>query len=143
MQMAIEMVYIAVQTMVYTLILYSMIGFEWTAAKFFLFYFFILTCYIYFTLYGMMLVALTPNHHLAAICMSFFLSFWNLFSGFLISRKVCNSYSIYVNSNTRFCHYVHSLCIQNSLLPTHCSKSPYGGGGTIGLLLWLGHSMVL
>ncbi|KAK4582896.1 hypothetical protein RGQ29_025889 [Quercus rubra] len=86
-QVAIEMVYIAVQTMVYTLILYSMIGFEWTAAKFFLFYFFILTCYIYFTLYGMMLVALTPNHHLAAICMSFFLSFWNLFSGFLISRK--------------------------------------------------------
>ncbi|XP_075636399.1 pleiotropic drug resistance protein 2-like isoform X2 [Castanea sativa] len=86
-QVAIEMVYIAIQTMVYTLILYSMIGFEWTAAKFFLFYFFIFTCYIYFTLYGMMLVALTPSLHIAAICMSFFLSFWNLFSGFLISRK--------------------------------------------------------
>nr|XP_023897861.1 ABC transporter G family member 34-like [Quercus suber] len=87
-QVAIEMVYIAVQTFVYTVILYSMIGFEWTAAKFLLFYFFILTCYIYFTLYGMMLVALTPSHHIAAICMSFFLSFWNLFSGFLISRKL-------------------------------------------------------
>ncbi|KAL2547899.1 ABC transporter G family member 39 [Forsythia ovata] len=34
----------------------------------------------------MMLVALTPSYQIAAIVMSFFLSFWNLFSGFLISR---------------------------------------------------------
>ncbi|OMO88726.1 Mitochodrial transcription termination factor-related protein [Corchorus olitorius] len=34
----------------------------------------------------MMLVALTPNHQFAAIVMSFLLSFWNLFSGFLIPR---------------------------------------------------------
>jgi hypothetical protein len=33
-------------------------------------------------------VALTPSHQIAAIVMSFFLSFWNLFSGFLIPRPV-------------------------------------------------------
>ncbi|MCD9561243.1 Pleiotropic drug resistance protein 2 [Datura stramonium] len=85
-QVVIETIYIAIQTFIYTLILYAMIGFDWTAGKFFLFYFFIFMCFIYFTMYGMMLVALTPNYHVAAIVMSFFLCFWNLFSGFLISR---------------------------------------------------------
>ncbi|CAL8161733.1 unnamed protein product [Prunus armeniaca] len=37
---------------------------------------------------GMMMVALTPNHQIAAIVSSFFTSFWNLFSGFLISRPL-------------------------------------------------------
>ncbi|KAL2509221.1 ABC transporter G family member 39 [Forsythia ovata] len=85
-QVAIETIYVAVQTILYSLLLYSMIGFEWTVVKFFWFYYFILTCFVYFTLYGMMLVVLTPGLQIAAIVMSFFLSFWNLFSGFLIPR---------------------------------------------------------
>lgn len=88
MQVAIETIYIAIQTLIYSLILYAMIGFHWTTGKFFLFYFFVFMCFVYFTMYGMMLVALTPNYHIAAIVMSFFLSFWNLFSGFLIPRTV-------------------------------------------------------
>lgn len=87
-QVAIETIYTAIQTLIYTLILYSMIGFQWTPAKFLWFYYYILTCFVYFTLYGMMVVALTPGHQIAAIVMSFFLSFWNLFSGFLIPRTV-------------------------------------------------------
>ncbi|XP_050243453.1 ABC transporter G family member 34-like [Quercus robur] len=83
-QVAIETIYIAIQTLAYTLLLYSMIGFEWKATKFLWFYYYIFTCFVYFTLYGMMVVALTPGHQIAAICMSFFLSFWNLFSGFLL-----------------------------------------------------------
>lgn len=83
-----ETIYIAVQTFVYSLLLYSMIGFEWGAAKFFWFYYYVFMCFVYFTLYGMMLVALTPSYQIAAIVMSFFLSFWNLFSGFLITRMV-------------------------------------------------------
>ncbi|XP_059307691.1 pleiotropic drug resistance protein 2-like isoform X1 [Lycium ferocissimum] len=86
MQVVIETIYIAIQTFIYSLIIYAMIGFHWTAGKFFLFYFFVFMCFVYFTMYGMMLVALTPNYNIAAIIMSFFLSFWNLFSGFLISR---------------------------------------------------------
>ncbi|KAJ9553698.1 hypothetical protein OSB04_017743 [Centaurea solstitialis] len=85
-QVAIEVIYVCIQTIIYSLLLYSMIGFGWSASKFLWFYFFVFMCFIYFTLYGMMLVALTPNYHIAAITMSFFLSFWNLFNGFLIPR---------------------------------------------------------
>lgn len=85
-QVAIEVVYVGIQTMIYSLLIYSMIGFHWTAAKFLWFYFYIFMCFVYFTLYGMMLVALTPNYQIAAITMSFFLNFWNLFSGFMIPR---------------------------------------------------------
>jgi hypothetical protein len=86
--MAVETIYVAIQTFIYTLILYSMIGFHWQADNFLWFYFFILMCFMYFTLYGMMIVALTPSYQIAAIVMSFFLSFWNLFSGFLFTRAV-------------------------------------------------------
>ncbi|KAG7658681.1 ABC-transporter N-terminal domain [Arabidopsis suecica] len=85
-QVAVEIMYNTIQTGVYTLILYSMIGCDWTMAKFLWFYYYMLTSFIYFTLYGMMLMALTPNYQIAGICMSFFLSLWNLFSGFLIPR---------------------------------------------------------
>ncbi|KAL3646512.1 Pleiotropic drug resistance protein 2 [Castilleja foliolosa] len=85
-QVAIETIYVSIQTFLYSLILYSMIGFQWRADRFLWFYFFVFMCFVYFTAYGMMLVALTPNYMIAAIVMSFFLSFWNLFSGFLIAR---------------------------------------------------------
>ncbi|KAK1300229.1 Pleiotropic drug resistance protein 2 [Acorus calamus] len=87
-QVCIEIIYIAAQTLVYSFLLFSMIGFSWKATNFFWFLFFIFMCFIYFTMYGMMVVALTPNYQIAAITMSFFLSFWNLFSGFLISRPL-------------------------------------------------------
>lgn len=87
-QVAIEVAYVAIQTFIYSLLVYSMIGFHWSGASFFWFYFFVYTCFLYFTLYGMMLVALTPNYQIAAISMSFFLGFWNLFSGFVIPRTV-------------------------------------------------------
>ncbi|XP_010415237.1 PREDICTED: ABC transporter G family member 39-like isoform X1 [Camelina sativa] len=86
-QVAVEIMYNTIQTGVYTLILYSMIGCDWTVTKFLWFYYYMLTSFIYFTLYGMMLMALTPNYQIAGICMSFFLSLWNLFSGFLIPRS--------------------------------------------------------
>ncbi|KAL6326623.1 hypothetical protein AAG906_009749 [Vitis piasezkii] len=85
-QVAIEAIYVAIQTCLYSLLLYSMMGFYWRVDKFLWFYYYLFMCFIYFTLYGMMIVALTPSHQIAAIVMSFFLSFWNLFSGFLIHR---------------------------------------------------------
>lgn len=88
LQVAIETIYVAIQTIVYTLLLYSMIGFQWTISKFLLFYYFIFTSFIYFTLFGMMFIALTPGLQVGAIVSSFFHSLWNLFSGFLLSRMV-------------------------------------------------------
>ncbi|RZC82275.1 hypothetical protein C5167_045056 [Papaver somniferum] len=85
-QVAIEVIYVFVQTLVYSLILFSMIGFPWSAAKFLYFFYFMFMCFTYFTMYGMMTVAMTPAPEIAAIAMSFFLGLWNLFSGFLIPR---------------------------------------------------------
>ncbi|XP_058199071.1 pleiotropic drug resistance protein 2-like isoform X2 [Rhododendron vialii] len=87
-QVAIETIYVFIQTIIYALLLFSMIGFEWKLAKVLYFYYFIFMCFTYFSMYGMMVVALTPNHQIASICMSFFLSFWNLFSGFLLPRPL-------------------------------------------------------
>ncbi|CAO2824077.1 unnamed protein product [Amaranthus hypochondriacus] len=85
-QVAIESIYTVIQTLVYAVILYSMIGFEWEIGKFVYFCYFITACFIYFAMYGMMLVSLTPGHEVAGILMGFFLSLWNLFAGFLIPR---------------------------------------------------------
>ncbi|KAL1819090.1 hypothetical protein ACET3Z_013959 [Daucus carota] len=85
-QVAIEVVYVFIQTFIYSLLLFTMIGFPLQIEKFLFFFFFVCMCFVYFTLYGMMLVALTPNFQIAAITMSFFLGLWNLFSGFLIPR---------------------------------------------------------
>ncbi|RZC83900.1 hypothetical protein C5167_046685 [Papaver somniferum] len=85
-QVAIEIIYVAIQTLVYTLLIYSMIGFEWQLHKFIWFYYFIFMCFVYFTMCGMMMVALTPGYQMAAIVMSFIYTLWNLFAGFLIPR---------------------------------------------------------
>ncbi|KAM6576200.1 hypothetical protein CsatB_028037 [Cannabis sativa] len=87
-QVAIETIYVLIQTFIYSMILYSMIGYEWTFVKFFYFYYFMFMCFAYFSMYGMMVIALTPGHQIAAIVMAFFLSFWNLFSGFMIPRPL-------------------------------------------------------
>ncbi|WZZ57647.1 hypothetical protein YC2023_057754 [Brassica napus] len=85
-QVFIEMPYVLVQAVVYGLIVYAMIGFEWTAAKFFWYLFFMYGSFLTFTFYGMMAVAMTPNHHIASVVSSAFYGIWNLFSGFLIPR---------------------------------------------------------
>ncbi|KAK8524888.1 hypothetical protein V6N12_029740 [Hibiscus sabdariffa] len=81
-----EIPYIFFQTTYYTLIVYAMVGFQWTAAKFFWFFFVNFFTYLYFTYYGMMVVSITPNHQVAAIFASAFYSVFNLFSGFFIAR---------------------------------------------------------
>ena len=91
MQVAIEIPYILVQTLVYGVIVYAMIGFEWTASKFFWYLFFMFFTFLYFTLYGMMAVAATPDHNTAAIVSFGFYLIWNLFSGFVIPRTVSSS----------------------------------------------------
>ncbi|WJX16310.1 transcription factor [Trifolium repens] len=60
-QVIIELPHILVQTLVYGIIVYSMMGLEWTTSKF-----------------------LCPNPHVAAIMSSAFYAIWSLFSGFVI-----------------------------------------------------------
>ncbi|XP_015083790.1 pleiotropic drug resistance protein 1-like [Solanum pennellii] len=85
-QIMIELPYIFIQTIIYGVIVYAMIGFEWTVAKFFWYLFFMYFTLLYFTLYGMMTVAVTPNHSIAAIISSAFYAVWNLFSGFIVPK---------------------------------------------------------
>ncbi|XP_050236360.1 ABC transporter G family member 31 [Mercurialis annua] len=80
----VEIPYIILQTVLYGLITYFMIGFETTAGKFFLYLLFMFLTFTYFTFYGMMAIGLTPNQHMAAVISSAFYSLWNLLSGFLI-----------------------------------------------------------
>ncbi|EXC25846.1 ABC transporter G family member 40 [Morus notabilis] len=85
-QTAVEIPYLVCQAVVYCLIVYAMIGFEWTIAKFFWYLFFTFFALMYFTYYGMMAVALTPNVSIAQIVSAAFYGLWNLFSGFVIPR---------------------------------------------------------
>ncbi|KAM1965448.1 hypothetical protein ACFX15_045785 [Malus domestica] len=85
-QVVVEIPYVFVQTVYYVLIVYAMVSFQWTAEKFFWFFFVNFISFLYFTYYGMMTVAISPNHQVAAILASTFYSFFNLFSGFFIPR---------------------------------------------------------
>ncbi|XP_041993380.1 pleiotropic drug resistance protein 1-like isoform X2 [Salvia splendens] len=85
-QFLIEIPYVFVQSLIYGVIVFSMMGFPWSAQKFAWFIYFLFFSLLYFVLYGMMTVAVTPNHNIAAIVSSFFYGIWNLFSGFIIPR---------------------------------------------------------
>ncbi|CAK9174554.1 unnamed protein product [Ilex paraguariensis] len=85
-QVIVEIPYVFLQTTYYTVIVYAMVSFEWTAAKFFWFFYVAFFTFLYFTYYGMMTVSVTPNHQVAAIFSSAFYALFNLFSGFFIPK---------------------------------------------------------
>ncbi|GAV68075.1 ABC2_membrane domain-containing protein [Cephalotus follicularis] len=85
-QVVIELPYILLQTLLYGVIVYAMIGFHWTAIKFFWYLFFMYFTLLCFTFYGMMIVAVTPNQHIAAIVRASFYKMWYLFAGFVVPR---------------------------------------------------------
>ncbi|KAG2591321.1 ABC transporter G family member 38-like [Panicum virgatum] len=85
-QVVVEIPYVFVETVIYSLIVYSMMSFQWTPAKFFWFFYISFLTFLYFTYYGMMSVAITPNPQLASIFAAAFYSLFNLFSGFIIPR---------------------------------------------------------
>lgn len=85
-QVLIEIPYCFIQTLLYAVITFSMINFEWGVLKFFWYTYVMFFTLLYFTYYGMMAVSLTPNHQVAAIMASGFYSVFNLFSGFVIFK---------------------------------------------------------
>ncbi|GLJ44148.1 hypothetical protein SUGI_0920890 [Cryptomeria japonica] len=87
-QGAIEFPYILLQAIIYGVIFYSMGSFEWSVGKVFWYFFFMYFTFMYFTFFGMMTVAITPDHNVAAIIAAPFFMLWNLFSGFMIPRRM-------------------------------------------------------
>ncbi|KAG0454843.1 hypothetical protein HPP92_024135 [Vanilla planifolia] len=85
-QVLIEIPHVFFQAVIYGLIVYSCISFDWTTVKFFWFLFFMFMTFLYFTFYGMMAVAMTPNSDIAAIVAAAFYAIWNIFAGYLIPR---------------------------------------------------------
>ncbi|KAG9149461.1 hypothetical protein Leryth_022202 [Lithospermum erythrorhizon] len=86
-QVAIEFPYVFAQALIYCTIFYSLAAFEWTAWKFIWYIYYMYFTMLYFTFYGMMTTAVTPNHNVAAIIGAPFYMLWNLFSGFMIPHK--------------------------------------------------------
>ncbi|XP_019414567.1 PREDICTED: ABC transporter G family member 38 [Lupinus angustifolius] len=86
-QVVIELPYTVVQVTIYAIIVYAMMGFQWTAAKFFLNLFFIFITILYFTYNGMALSAISPNQPFASILSSLMSTVWTLFAGFLIPTQ--------------------------------------------------------
>ncbi|KAK9802906.1 hypothetical protein WJX73_004507 [Symbiochloris irregularis] len=79
-----EVIYCTIQATLYSCIVYFSVGFTKSPGDFFYFVcVMILTC-LYFTFYGTMAVAITPNLMQGAVLSSFFYGIWNLFAGFII-----------------------------------------------------------
>ncbi|KAK3119462.1 hypothetical protein QOZ80_9AG0670890 [Eleusine coracana subsp. coracana] len=83
-QVAIELPYVFIQTLIYGVLVYTMIGFEWTATKFFWYLFFLYFTLLYFTFFGMMIAGLALDGSIVAIVSSGIYGLWNLFSGFFV-----------------------------------------------------------
>ncbi|KAL0918032.1 hypothetical protein M5K25_013153 [Dendrobium thyrsiflorum] len=87
-QVFVEIPYVFFQASYYSLMVYSMMSFEWTVTKFLWFFIISFLTFLYFTYYGMMTVAVTPNIQVAGILSSCFFFFFNLFSGLCIPRPL-------------------------------------------------------
>ncbi len=88
LQLTVELPYVFLQSLIFGTLVYSMVQFEWTPGKFFLFLFVVYFTLLVFTYWGMLTVALTPNAHVAAIISSAAFGIWNLFAGFLVPHPV-------------------------------------------------------
>ncbi|KAK4754744.1 hypothetical protein SAY87_008501 [Trapa incisa] len=86
-QVVVEIPYTLFQAIIFSTIIYTMMGFEWTPTKLLsnlYFNFIILLSYIY---YGMMIIAASPNQETAGIISGLIYTAWTLFSGLVIPRE--------------------------------------------------------
>ncbi|CAM6091822.1 unnamed protein product [Calypogeia fissa] len=86
-QFVIEWPYIFVQSLLFTGVAYSMIQFEWQHEKVLWFFFFLYFTLLFYTYWGMISVAATPNAAVASILATSLFGFFNLFSGFTITKN--------------------------------------------------------
>ncbi|KAL3160198.1 hypothetical protein ABBQ32_010959 [Trebouxia sp. C0010 RCD-2024] len=93
----VEILYISVQTIIFTSIVYWMCWFQRDAGKFFWFLLFTYLTQVYFTFFGMIAVALTPNMKIAAVCSSYMYSLFHLFAGFVITQVNMPGWWIWVS----------------------------------------------
>ncbi|CAI0473877.1 unnamed protein product [Linum tenue] len=85
-QVLIEIPYVFVQAVMYSAIVYPLIGYDLNPHKYLWFFCVMFFTLLYFTFYGIMNLALTPNQHIAYVASGAFFGVWNLFSGFVIPK---------------------------------------------------------
>ncbi|KAL3538335.1 hypothetical protein ACH5RR_001701 [Cinchona calisaya] len=85
-QVIIEIPYIFVQALAFTVITYPMIGYYWSAYKVFWYIYTMFCSLLYYNYLGMMIVSMTPSFPVAAILQSAFYNIFYLFAGFLIPQ---------------------------------------------------------
>ncbi|XP_028550392.1 ABC transporter G family member 42 isoform X1 [Dendrobium catenatum] len=85
-QVVVEIPYVLFQAFYYTLLVYYMMSFQWTATKFLWFLSIFFFSFLYFTYYGMLSVAVSPNLQVSGILSASIFFFFDLFSGFFIHR---------------------------------------------------------
>eukprot|EP00198_Chlamydomonas_reinhardtii_P008553 XP_001697890.1 ABC transporter [Chlamydomonas reinhardtii] len=98
-----EMPYLAVQSILYSIIVYFLIQFEFTAVKFFWFLLYFWLNLMAFTFFGVAAMSILPAVPLATAGASFGLLLWNLYCGFLVYKKDIHPWWIgayYVNPAT-------------------------------------------
>eukprot|EP00267_Zea_mays_P044946 XP_020397175.1 ABC transporter G family member 45 [Zea mays] len=86
-QIGIEIPYMIIQVFIFSAIVYPMAGFQLTVTKFFWFVLYMILSFTDYTLYGMMAVALAPSIEIASGLSFLIFMIWNVFSGFIVSRK--------------------------------------------------------
>ena len=71
-----------------------MVGLHARAVKFWWFLTFMYGTLVYCTMFGLMVVAASPNLMISAVVSAAFYSMWNLFAGFILPRpvrvEICN-----------------------------------------------------
>ncbi|KAM4118795.1 hypothetical protein ACJW30_03G009000 [Castanea mollissima] len=85
-QVLVEIPYLFIETAIFVMISYPMIGYYGSAYKVFWYFYTIFCSLLSFNYLGMLLVSLTPNFMVAAILASAFYTTFNLFAGFLIPK---------------------------------------------------------
>ncbi|KAK3001843.1 hypothetical protein RJ639_020587 [Escallonia herrerae] len=85
-QVIIEVPYLFVQTLIFVIITYPMIGYQWSTLKVLWYFYNMLCTLMYCTYLGMMLASATPTLPLAASLQTTFYTFFNMFAGFIIPR---------------------------------------------------------
>jgi len=88
LQVLVEVPYSLLQSLLCTIIVYPMIGYHMSVYKMFWSLYSIFCSLLIFNYCGLLMVALTPNIHMALTLRSTFFSMVNLFAGFVMPKQV-------------------------------------------------------
>jgi ABC-type multidrug transport system permease subunit len=88
LQAIVEIPYVLLQALLFSIITYPAINFYWSAFKVFWYFYTVFCTFLFYTYFGMLLVSLAPSYLVASVLAGFWYTMLNLFSGYLIPGPV-------------------------------------------------------